>query len=64
MPLIATTTNSTYTDTGLTASTTYFYYLIAQDSVGNVSASSSIASSTTQGFSIWSLLFPWISWLT
>ena len=47
MPQVATTSNGTYTDTNLATSTTYFYYVTAQDSVGNISASSSIASSTT-----------------
>ena len=48
MPQIATTSGNIFTDTGLATSTIYFYYVSAQDSVGNVSASSSIASGTTQ----------------
>ena len=47
LPQIATTSALSYGDAGLATSTTYFYYVGAQDSVGNVSASSSIASSTT-----------------
>lgn len=44
---IATTTNTAYQDTGLTASTTYSYYITAFDSFFNVSASSSVATATT-----------------
>jgi hypothetical protein len=47
MPQIATTSAITYTNTGLATSTTYYYYVTAQDSVGNISASSTIASGTT-----------------
>ena len=35
-------------DHRMAASTTYYFYVTAQDSVGNVSASSSIASTTTK----------------
>ncbi|MCF7816123.1 MAG: hypothetical protein K9M10_00665 [Candidatus Pacebacteria bacterium] len=45
--IIATTTLTTYSDVGLTASTTYSYYVTAFDSSGNVSASSTIVSATT-----------------
>jgi chitodextrinase len=45
--LIATTTATTYADTGLAASTTYRYYVTAFDSVGNESASSTEVSTTT-----------------
>lgn len=45
--LIATTTATTYADTGLTASTTYRYYVTAFDSVFNESASSTEVSTTT-----------------
>jgi hypothetical protein len=45
--LIATTTAITYVDTGLTASTTYRYYVTAFDSVFNESASSTEVSTTT-----------------
>ncbi len=44
---IATTTVAQYVDTGLSASTTYFYYITAFDSFFNFSASSSIATGTT-----------------
>jgi hypothetical protein len=47
MSQIATTNTLTFMDSGLAAGTTYFYYVTAQDSVGNVSASSSVASGTT-----------------
>jgi len=45
---VATTSALSYLDTGLAISTSYYYYLTAQDAVGNVSASSSVASGTTQ----------------
>jgi hypothetical protein len=48
MPQIATTTSLAYINSGLATSTTYFYSVTAQDSVGDVSASSNIASGTTQ----------------
>ncbi len=44
---IGSTTTSTYTDTGLTPSTTYRYQVRAKDAAGNVSASSGIVSATT-----------------
>lgn len=44
---IATTTLPLYSDTGLTASTSYRYYVTAFDSVFNFSASSSVATGTT-----------------
>ena len=44
---IATTTNVFFFDTGLTASTTYTYYVTAFDSSANISASSSLVSTTT-----------------
>ena len=44
---IATTTATSYTDTGLTASTTYSYTVSAIDAAGNVSAPSASASATT-----------------
>ncbi len=44
---IATTTLTTYSDTGLIASTLYTYYVTAFDSSNNVSASSTVVSTTT-----------------
>jgi chitodextrinase len=44
---IATTTGTTYTDTGLTASTSYSYQVNASDAAGNLSPYSNIASATT-----------------
>lgn len=45
--LIASPTTNSYSDTGLAASTTYYYTVTAIDVVGNEGASSSEASSTT-----------------
>jgi chitodextrinase len=45
---IATTTSTTYSDTGLTPSTTYTYTVTAYDAAGNTSTQSSPASATTQ----------------
>jgi hypothetical protein len=44
---IATSTFTSYADTGLTASTTYTYTVKAFDAAGNVSSASNIATSTT-----------------
>jgi len=44
---IATTTNTTYNNLGLTASTTYSYIVKAFDAAGNVSSNSNLASATT-----------------
>lgn len=44
---IATTTLTTYSDTGLTASTTYSYYVTAYDTSSNQSASSTEVATTT-----------------
>jgi hypothetical protein len=44
---IATTTGTTYSDVGLTASTTYTYNLTAFDSFNNFSASSTLVATTT-----------------
>lgn len=46
---IGTATNTTYGDSGLNASTTYNYYVIAVDSGGHKSTQSSTASATTPG---------------
>src|SRR5437667_2606364 len=45
---IATTSTTSYANTGLSASTTYTYNVAAFDAAGNVSAQSSPASATTQ----------------
>ncbi len=45
---IATTSLTSYSDTGLNASTTYSYYVDAFDAIGNTSASSTTATATTQ----------------
>ena len=44
---LATTTTSSYADTGLTSATTYIYTVAARDAAGNVSANSASASATT-----------------
>lgn len=44
---VGTSTGSTYSDTGLTASTTYSYYVQAYDAAGNVSGTSTSVSATT-----------------
>ncbi|MHB8661013.1 MAG: peptidoglycan-binding domain-containing protein, partial [Minisyncoccota bacterium] len=44
---LTTTTSTTYTDTGLTASTLYSYTVAAYDAAGNTSTQSSAASATT-----------------
>ncbi len=43
----ATTSSNSYVVTGLTASTTYTFYVVARDTAGNSSASSNIATVTT-----------------
>jgi len=45
---VATSTTDSYSDPGLTASTTYTYAVSAYDAAGNVSAQSASASATTQ----------------
>ena len=45
---VATTANTSYSDTGLSSSTTYTYNVSAYDAAGNNSAQSSSASATTQ----------------
>ncbi len=44
---IATTTTTAYSDVGLSASTTYSYYLTAFDTFNNISASSTVVATTT-----------------
>lgn len=44
---IASTTGTTYADTGLTEATEYTYYIVAYDSFNNRSASSSLVATTT-----------------
>ncbi|MCD1261171.1 discoidin domain-containing protein [Paenibacillus athensensis] len=46
--LVGSSTTTSYSDTGLTASTAYSYTVKAKDAAGNVSAASSAASATTQ----------------
>ena len=45
---IATTTSTSFTNTGLTSGTTYFYYVEATDAAGNISAASNTASATAR----------------
>ena len=47
-PLATVTSGTTYTDTGLTASTAYAYTVSAFDAAGNESAQSSAVTATTQ----------------
>lgn len=44
---VASTTGTTFSNTGLTASTTYYYRVTADDAAGNESAASNTASATT-----------------
>ena len=46
-PLVTVTSGTTYTDTGLTASTAYTYTVSAFDAAGNESAQSSAVTATT-----------------
>lgn len=45
---IATTTVTSYSNTGLTSGTTYYYQVKAQDAAGNVSAASNTSSATAR----------------
>jgi len=45
---VGSTTSTSYSDTGLAASTTYSYFVKARDAAGNESAASNTASATTQ----------------
>ena len=45
---IATSTVNSYTNSGLTSGTTYYYYVIAYDAAGNVSAASNTASTVAK----------------
>src|SRR5712691_5811315 len=45
---IATSTTTSYTNTGLTSGTTYWYYVQAYDAAGNVSTASNTASATAK----------------
>mgnify|MGYP001610231013 CR=1 FL=1 len=49
---IGTSTGITYSDTGLTASTTYSYAVAAFDAAGNTSVQSNEASATTQSATV------------
>jgi chitodextrinase len=46
--LLATVSSTSYTDTGLSASTKYTYYVVAYDTSANLSSASSTLSATTQ----------------
>ncbi len=46
---VASVSGTTHSDTGLTASTTYYYRVTADDAAGNESAASNTASATTSG---------------
>jgi hypothetical protein len=50
--LIGTSTTTAYSDTGLSASTTYTYTVAAFDAAGNISAQSASASATTSAASL------------
>ncbi len=45
---IATTSATSYTNSGLTRGTTYWYYVVAYDNAGNKSNASNIASATAK----------------
>lgn len=45
---IATSTTTSYTNTGLVTGTTYYYYVTASDAAGNISAASNSASATAK----------------
>jgi fibronectin type 3 domain-containing protein len=45
---IAATTATTYTNSGLTSGSTWYYYVTASDAAGNVSAASNTASATAR----------------
>ncbi|MBW3538121.1 fibronectin type III domain-containing protein [Candidatus Parcubacteria bacterium] len=45
---VATVATSSYSDTGLAASTTYTYYVIAKDAAGNSSAATNMVSAATE----------------
>ena len=49
--LLTTVTGTTYSNTGLTPSTSYSYYVRATDAAGNLSGNSNTASATTQAAS-------------
>ena len=48
-PTLATPTTNTYSNTGLTASTTYYYKVSAVDAAGNIGTLSTESSATTSG---------------
>jgi hypothetical protein len=54
---IATSTNPSYSNSGLTASTTYNYYVLANDAAGNASVQSPTVSATTQAAGTGTVIF-------
>jgi chitodextrinase len=59
--MVGTTSNLSYQDTGLATSTTYAYSVTAYDTMGNISAPSSVQTGTTQAPTISNILPVFIS---